>query len=261
MTISLDTLTSTRLDEPAIGLLFGSPGVGKTTLAAGAPDPVMIYAERGASQLDLPGWRVTSFDQIMQAMVALYGAEDRPFRTLIVDSLDAIEPLVIAEACARNNWSSVEAPGYGKGWLAVLDIWREYIEAIEALRSDRLMQIVQISHSEIRKFSSPISSDYDRFQLKLYGKAAALLMEAADWIGFYTFKITITKEDAGFGRTSTRASGGGSRVLFLEERPGFYAKNRFGMPPSLDIPTVKGAAQAPHEIWQKVAQYLPSVGP
>lgn len=261
MAISLDTLANTREDKPAIGIVYGGAGVGKTTLAAGAPNPVLAFTERGASQLELPGWEIKTFGDMMGAIDALYdGAAKYGLQTFIVDSLDAFEPMVIREACERNRWPDVESPGYGKGWLAVMDVWREYIDGIEAVR-DRGMQVVQIAHAEVRKFSSPISSDYDRFQLKLYNKAAALLTESADWVGFYTFRVVVVKEDAGFGRKTTRGTGGGQRVLFLEERPGFIAKSRYQTPSSLDIGTVKDAAQNPGQVWAKLAEYLPPVGP
>ena len=38
-------------------ILYGSPGVGKTTLALSAPDPILIDFDRGMSRVRSPGLR------------------------------------------------------------------------------------------------------------------------------------------------------------------------------------------------------------
>ena len=67
-----------------------------------------------------------------------------------------VEPLIWKQSCAIHKWGSIEEPGYGKGYAAALDIWREYLEALNALRNDRDMTVIQIAHTDIKRFDSPV---------------------------------------------------------------------------------------------------------
>ena len=61
-----------------------------------------------------------TFDDVMQALAALY-TEEHGFRTLVVDSVDWLEPLVWAQVCKDQGWKSIEDAGYGKGYVNALD--------------------------------------------------------------------------------------------------------------------------------------------
>ena len=170
--------------------------------------------------------------------------------------MDWLEPLVWAETCRKNGWADIEAPGFGKGYVAALSYWREVIDGVRALRDEKGMTIVMIAHHAIKRFDSPETEPYDRFLLKLQDRASNLLIEAADIVAFENYRVSIAKSDTGFNKKIARGVGTGQRVLHLEERPGFVAKNRYGLPPSIELPTT----QEPAEIWHAFAQYLPKIG-
>jgi hypothetical protein len=181
-----------------------------------------------------------SFADVMDAMGALY-SEDNDFETLGVDSLDWLEPLVWAETIRRNNeanpsktWNSIEDAGYGKGYLATLDVWRDYFEAINALRNDKGMAIVQTAHAEVKRYENPETEPYDRYQIKLHKMASALVQEHADMVLFANYKTSVTKTDVGMKKV-TRGVGAGTRVIYTQERPAFLAKNRHNLPPELPL--------------------------
>lgn len=235
MAISLASLNQTTAVKPPRIIVHGVHGVGKTTLGAQAPNPVFIQTEDGLGSLDVPNFPLAkTFSEVMEAFGALY-AEEHNFETLVVDSLDWLEPLVWAEACARNGWASIEQPGYGKGYLAAGDIWREYIDAVNALRNERGMAIIQIAHTDIKRFDSPETEPYDRYVIKLHKRGAELLQEHADMVLFANWKVSTTKTDVGFNQKVTRAVGRGERTLYTEERPAFLAKNRHRLPPELPM--------------------------
>jgi hypothetical protein len=119
------------------------------------------------------------------------------------------------------------------------------------------MTIVQIAHYVIKRFDAPDNEPYDRYLIKLHERAGGLVQEHADVVGFANYRVSIAKADAGFGKKVARAVGGGQRVLYLEERPAFHAKNRLGLPASIDLPNVPDAWQHPEKIWAVVAEHLP----
>lgn len=235
MAISLASLNTAAVIRPPRIIVHGVAGVGKTTLGASAPNPVFIQTEDGLGSLDVPHFPLAkTFGEVMEAFGALY-SEEHSFETLVVDSVDWLEPLVWAEVCRRNSWGSIEQPGYGKGYLAAGDVWREYVDAVNALRNDRGMAIVQIAHTDIKRFDSPETEPYDRYVIKLHKRAAEMLSEHADMILFANWKVSTTKADVGFNQKVTRAVGRGERTLYTEERPAFLAKNRHGLPPELPM--------------------------
>ena len=95
MAITLDSLQRKHNPKPPRIIVHGPPGVGKTTLLASLPDPVLIDAEGGLGKLDIPHFPLaTSFTDIVEAFGA--AVDSGEFKTVIIDSLDHIEPLVWA---------------------------------------------------------------------------------------------------------------------------------------------------------------------
>ena len=245
MAISLASLkTSTHLTPPAV-IVHGVAGVGKTTFAADSDKAVAVCTEDGLGMLKIPHFPLArSFEEVIEALAALH-SEPHEHRTLVVDSLDWLEPLIWQHACKINNWSTIEEPGYGKGYIAALDLWRQYLDWINALREDRRMMVVQLAHTDIKRFDSPEHEPYDRYVIKLHARAAALLQEHADVVMFANYRISTVKSDVGFNQKVTRALGSGERVLYTAERPAFLAKNRYGLPDVLPLDWDAFAAAMP----------------
>jgi len=248
LALSLASLNRTTALKPPRILIHGVHGVGKTTFAAGAPDPAFILTEDGLGTLDVPHFPLArTFDEVMQALAALY-TEEHAFRALVIDSVDWLEPLIHAKVCKDQGWSSIEDPGYGKGYIHALDLWRQYIEGLNALRDDKGMTVVQIAHTDIKRFDSPESEPYDRYVIKLHTKASALLQEHSDVVLFANYRISTVKSDVGFNKKVTRALGSGARLLHTAERPAFLAKNRYALPDTLEMSWGAFAEAMPHAI-------------
>lgn len=234
MAIKLSDLKKRTADQPPRIVIYGPEGIGKTTLASEFPNPVFIQVEDGTpSDLSLDSFGLlATFDQVMEAITALY-SEDHGFQTVVVDGLDKLEPLVWAKVCDLNQWRSIEAPGYGKGYKEADYVWRDFLEGLNALRRDRGMAYVLLAHSDIDRFDDPQSASYSRYDLRLHDRANAIIKDEADAILLVKQDASITMEDQGFGKTRAKADGGGQRWIYTEGRPAFVAKNRFGMPPKL----------------------------
>ena len=237
-------MRSTALTPPRI-LVHGVAGIGKTTLAAGADNPVFITTEDGLGMLDVPHFPLArTFDAVMEALAALY-SEPHEFKTVVIDSIDWLEPLIWARVCKDHGWSSIEDAGYGKGYVAALDLWRQYLDGLNALRDERGMTVIQIAHTDIKRFDSPEHEPYDRYVIKLHARASALLQEHSDVVLFANYRISTVKSDVGFNKKVTRALGSGERVLYTSERPAFLAKNRYGLPDVLPLDWQAFAAAMP----------------
>ena len=215
--------------EPPRILIYGEGGLGKTTLAAAAPDPIVMCWERGAENLDVDKLYPQSLAEGEDMMGALYG-EEHGYRTLVVDSVDWLETVMHRDICTANNWTSIEAPGYGKGYKYVLEHgWPKFLMMLDALRTQRGMGIVLIAHAKIKRFEDPMHGAYERYEPKLYEGAWKLLTEWADLVGFIMQQKAIVEQKVGFDQKVTRATTTGRRVLMVEQTPAAYAKNRYGM--------------------------------
>jgi hypothetical protein len=245
MAISLASLKSTSALAPPRILAHGVAGIGKTTFGAQSDHPIVVLTEDGLGMLKVDHFPLArTFDEVMEALAALY-TEPHDYKTVVVDSVDWLEPLVWQRTCRDNGWSSIEDPGYGKGYIAALDLWRQYLDGLNALRDERGMTVIQIAHTDIRRFDSPEHEPYDRYVIKLHARAAALLQEHSDVVLFANYRISTVKSDVGFNKKVTRALGSGERVLYTTERPAFLAKNRYGLPDVLPLDWQAFAAAMP----------------
>lgn len=252
MSISLSTIkTGVRIKPPKLTVM-GVAGIGKTTFAAGAPDPIFLFTEEGQGKLDVarfeprPGDPVLrSWLEVMDCVTSLY-TEEHQYKTVVIDTLDGLEPLLWAHTADAHNVSNIEevGGGYGKGYIHALDHARKLFDGLEALRNEKGMAVVLLAHTQTKKFESPDSQSYDRYQLRLQDRFANATYEWTDVLLFAQWKAHVVK-DQGKRKTDvrTRGVGSGERIMYTEERPAWWAKNRYGLPLELplDWPTFQNA--------------------
>jgi len=224
----LAKVTKGRVKKPHLVLIYGPDGVGKSSFGASAPNPIFLGSEDGTNEIDvnrLPP--VESWIEIIQSLSDLIN-DPHDFKTLVIDSLDWIEPILNKHLCREHRVTSIEyvGGGYGKGYVEALNQWGAMQERLNLLRAKRNMNIILIAHSQVITFNDPnANASYDRYEMKLYKKASSLWREYVDTVFFANFE-TFAKKDGG----KMRAYGDGARVMYSERRPAFDAKNRSGLP-------------------------------
>jgi hypothetical protein len=216
-------------------VLHGDRGLGKTTFGASAPNPIFIPTEEGLGQLDVPAFPLmTDYVDVRGAISSLL-EEDHDYGTVVIDSLDWLEPLLWRYIADRDEQKDIEAYGYGKGYLAAADEWRDMLGDLNELRTRRKMAVILICHSEIKTHQTPDSDPYDRYQLKLHRKAGDVVQEWSDAILFASLKTHTKTTEGAFGKKVTRGISTGERVMYTEPRPAYVAKNRYSLPHELAL--------------------------
>ena len=227
--MSLAAIKKKAKKKPPRLVLYSGAGIGKTTFGASMNKPIFLLTEDGLGKIEVDHFPVaTDFDTFMDYLGTLV-EDDHEYKTICIDSLDWLEPLIWEKACNDNGWKSIEQPGYGKGYVEVLKYWRQYIDLLNKLRDEKGMTILQIAHNQIKRFESPEIEAYDRHGLKLHRKAGDLILEHSDCCFFANFKLGTVKVQGKGGQMTTKAIAG-DRVIYTVEKPAFLAKNRYGLP-------------------------------
>lgn len=223
-------------------LIYGGEGTGKSTLASGAPSPIWLDIEGGSIHLDVArypfgdgpmGHVPSSYGQVVSALDELINTQ-HDFKTVVVDTADKLEPMVWTHVVAQANSkdiTSIEDFGWGKGYTAAADVWRELMRRFDDLRS-RGIHVIILAHAQVKTFKNPSGDDFDRYQLRLNEKAGGLLKDWADVVGFLTHDEWAKKD-----KNAPRAKGYGSgrRILNTERTAAFDAKTRLPLSKEIEI--------------------------
>jgi hypothetical protein len=187
-------------------LIHGAEGVGKTTIASKFPGAIFLQTEDGCSS----GLEINSFGLIdnfadLRSAIGALASEQHHYQTIVIDSLDATEELIWHDACRSQGWSSIESPGYGRGYVIVQSWWIDILKGLEFLRHRLGMSIVLLAHSAIETINDPRAASYTSYQLRLHKRARGLVQDWCDAIGFLAPDLHVQSEEVGFGKKRNRA--------------------------------------------------------
>src|SRR5579871_5958182 len=95
----LSEVSSGRVDRPPRLVIYGVEGIGKSTFAAGAPNTIFLGPENGTETLDVRRYPTTRTWQDVLDAVDDLTLSDHGYKTLAIDTLDWIEPLIHEAVC------------------------------------------------------------------------------------------------------------------------------------------------------------------
>ncbi len=213
------------------GVVHGPPGVGKTTLAAAMPNPLILDTEKGTRRIDCHRVEVGDWMTLKGTLVEL-ARESMGYQTIVFDSADWAEELLCLYLATKDEKQRhPDDLPYGQGGVLIAKHFSAMLADCSAL-VERGINVVFVAHSVVKRVSPPdLEEAYDRYELKLRPKVAPKLMEWADAVLFANFKTRVVECDDG----KLRGRGGKERRLFCERSAAFDAKNRYGLPPELPM--------------------------
>lgn len=224
-------------------VLYGTPGIGKTTFAAAAPKPLFIDLNRGLGDLPVnvvePDGGSWNWVKLVDATHDIAKNKGYGFETLVIDLLDDAEELCISYILETVPGKSGKATsiadaggGYGAGFQILFDKMRHLYAGIDACHRAG-MRIIMNAHSTLENVKNPSGADYQRYNLKLHSKVAALFNEKADAVLFARGDTRVMKN--AFDGKRFKAVDGDARLMYTIERAGHVAKNRFGLPETMAL--------------------------
>ena len=230
----IGSITKGREQQPPRIMIYGSEGVGKSTFASLAPNPVFVQTEDGLSEIDTSKFPLArTFDDVVMQLQAVRD-EQHEYGTLVIDSVDWLERLVWDRVCADYGVKSIEKAdgGYGKGYVHALTYWRQIVSILNDIRSKRGMAVILIAHAAVERFEDPEHAAYDRYTPRIHKKACSLICEWVDAVLFASRRLRV---DSTTGKAAPVGADGGERILRTNGSPACIAKNRFGLPTELPL--------------------------
>lgn len=236
--------TTTKFTRYPKILLYGLPGLGKSSFASECPKPVFIATTDGLEGLAVEAFPVAKTAQDVRDAIEYLLTSEHQYKTVVIDTIGWLEKLVHDEVCATLNLEFMTQSSMKSYPLAALKL-REIKDSLDRLNKERKMMVLIIGHATVSKFEDPTTASYDRYALQMNEKVAEMFMQDVDIVAFMNQKVTVREEKEGFSKV--KKASGSARYAFFDPCPAYYAKDHgYGLPS--EILLEKGKSWS--SVWQ-----------
>ena len=218
MAIDMKRITKGRQKRPPRVLVHSAWGLGKTTFAAGAPDPLIIDANKGSHMLNVQRVEPESWTEVKEWVSAVERG-DVKCETLVLDTITDLE-LMSHKELFPNSTVTDFLGGWGKGDQEAISHWREFLLQLERIWL-KGKTIVMVGHSSVKPFADPMGQSYDRYEVSARPRLAGLLGQWADYVLFVKDETVAQKVDG-----KSRGISTGVRWMYTKRNPAYDAKAR-----------------------------------
>lgn len=195
-------------------IISGSPGIGKTTLALSAPEPLLFDLDRGISRVSARHRKLASeADTYEELLSDMQSDEYKAAKTIILDTGGSLVQLM-------QPWAKKQEPKAARDGRAMFGvIKREFDRLTHQIRSIDHKNCVIIFHTtEVSK------GDVITQRLSCEGSAKDIVWTPAD-LGCYMYIM------------------GGRRMLGFSPTEEYFAKSCYGIKGVIEVPNLDGGAE------------------
>ena len=251
--------------QPPKIVLLAVEGWGKTTCGCHTIKPLMVMAEGETGYLTLSSTGqvpvvptilnggnkprpIKTWAELNQLVDQLRDGKLTGFKTLVLDAIGAIQNILIDHVIRYDFDNSFDKfISFGRGHERAGREWSMFLSKLDGLVEVGIMSLI-LGHVKIEAFHNPEGDDYDRYQADVHKKIWSSTKRWADAVLFGNYAQITEKADR---HSRAKGIGDAQRILQTQYRNTADAKNRYNMPPELDIPDNPGQAWA--KIWEHIA--------
>lgn len=213
----LEEVEHTRSLKPPKGVVYASPGVGKTTFGANATKPIIVDCENGANHVQVSkSPYLQTWNEILPWLEAL-AYEEHDYKTCVVDTIDWLLRRVEEHVSSTDSKAGgLEATlnrshgGYGNGKQVLMNyVYQRVLPLFDAMVK-RGIAVILLAHAARQNITNIDGTTVEKSTPDIHPVLQNTIVEWCDFVG-------AAKKD------------GDDRILILNETGQQLAKNRYNI--------------------------------
>lgn len=189
MAIELPTEKSKKIEN--IGamslLLYGSPKIGKSTIANSFPDAMFVVTEEGHKSMEVYKVGITEWPDFKELCKKLR-KDSHKFKTVVIDTVDLLFSVCETHVCKQHGIDHPSELEFGRGWGFLRDEFQKTLATLAA--PDKAGKIpfglVFLSHAKEVEVKGRITKT-TRTVSTLSGTARKVVLPLVDCVGYCGF--------------------------------------------------------------------------
>jgi len=219
------SILQTTLENPSPsapkGIIYGPPGIGKTTFGASADGSIIIDCENGAGAIRCSRTPyLATWPEIEKWLMAIE-REAHDYKTLVVDSLDwllrRLEEAVSGSNGKLDSTLNRSHGGYGAGKQVLKNyVYQRLLPTLDRIVG-RGISVILLAHVKRTAVTDTDGITREKTTADLPDEFRNIFIEWSDF-------VCLARQDAA-----------GNRSLVTAETPQALAKNRYGLPKTVPL--------------------------
>lgn len=197
--------------DTAFWLLYGPPGIGKSSLAASFPNTIFGTTERAHRHLSIFERQLDDWSQVVMFADELRTKDGAQYQTVAFDTVDLLFKMCLEYVCLKKGFEHPADEAYGKGYDAVNSEFQKVIIKFTQLGKG----VFFISHAKEKEVTAR-NIKYTKTVPTMPGGCFKILSPLVDFQAYMGFSSVDVKE----------------RCVIFEPREHLEAKDRFGKFPA-----------------------------
>jgi hypothetical protein len=211
-------------------VVYGNPGLGKSTFASGAPKPIFIDPRNRTRHLNVDRVNPKTWEEYLEMVKWTI---TQPYETIVLDEMNFVDQLA-QDFVWRKHYSKYESFALAKEKGGQYNILNELYKTALLPLFDEIRtankNLVVVAHPEVKDFADPSTAEtYIRYQLGLTNGLNAMLKRSCDALIFINKDVSVTTGE------NKRAVAGDEIYMFCQYHQAYDAKNSWDLPAKIEL--------------------------